>query len=111
MLIFLWTILLLLLTGYDTEVGERGLKLSGGEKQRVAIARTILKSPRIILLDEVSKGFSWILTIYDLGMYSILLCKFYFQATSALDSQTERNIQTSLAKVCANHTTLVVAHR
>ncbi|XP_067299608.1 ATP-binding cassette sub-family B member 6 [Pseudorasbora parva] len=70
--------------GYNTEVGERGLKLSGGEKQRVAIARTILKSPRIILLDE---------------------------ATSALDSQTERNIQTSLAKVCANHTTLVVAHR
>ncbi|XP_026128019.1 ATP-binding cassette sub-family B member 6, mitochondrial isoform X1 [Carassius auratus] len=70
--------------GYGTEVGERGLKLSGGEKQRVAIARTILKSPRIILLDE---------------------------ATSALDSQTERNIQASLAKVCANHTTLVVAHR
>uniref|UniRef100_A0A8C2HRH8 ATP-binding cassette sub-family B member 6 n=1 Tax=Cyprinus carpio TaxID=7962 RepID=A0A8C2HRH8_CYPCA len=70
--------------GYDTEVGERGLKLSGGEKQRVAIARTILKSPRIILLDE---------------------------ATSALDSQTEHNIQASLAKVCANHTTLVVAHR
>uniref|UniRef100_A0A8C1QLR0 ATP-binding cassette, sub-family B (MDR/TAP), member 6b n=1 Tax=Cyprinus carpio TaxID=7962 RepID=A0A8C1QLR0_CYPCA len=70
--------------GYDTEVGERGLKLSGGEKQRVAIARTILKSPRIILLDE---------------------------ATSALDSQTECNIQASLAKVCANHTTLVVAHR
>lgn len=111
MLIFLWTFLLLLLTGYDTEVGERGLKLSGGEKQRVAIARTILKSPRIILLDEVSKGFSWILTIYDVGMYSILLCKFFFQATSSLDSQTERNIQTSLAKVCANHTTLVVAHR
>ncbi|XP_077071996.1 ATP-binding cassette sub-family B member 6 [Siphateles boraxobius] len=70
--------------GYATEVGERGLKLSGGEKQRVAIARTILKSPRIILLDE---------------------------ATSALDSQTEHNIQASLAKVCANHTTIVVAHR
>ncbi|KAK2840225.1 hypothetical protein Q5P01_013965 [Channa striata] len=70
--------------GYDTEVGERGLKLSGGEKQRVAIARTILKEPRIILLDE---------------------------ATSSLDTQTERNIQASLAKVCNNRTTIVVAHR
>ncbi|XP_030642528.1 ATP-binding cassette sub-family B member 6, mitochondrial [Chanos chanos] len=70
--------------GYNTQVGERGLKLSGGEKQRVAIARTILKAPRIILLDE---------------------------ATSALDTQTERNIQASLAKVCVNRTTLVVAHR
>ncbi|KAG5261730.1 hypothetical protein AALO_G00287710 [Alosa alosa] len=70
--------------GYETPVGERGLKLSGGEKQRVAIARTILKAPQIILLDE---------------------------ATSALDTQTERNIQASLAKVCANRTTIVVAHR
>lgn len=70
--------------GYDTQVGERGLKLSGGEKQRVAIARTILKSPQIVLLDE---------------------------ATSALDTETERNIQASLAKVCANRTTIVVAHR
>ncbi|KTF91113.1 hypothetical protein cypCar_00030876 [Cyprinus carpio] len=69
---------------YDTQVGERGLKLSGGEKQRVAIARTILKAPQIILLDE---------------------------ATSALDTQTERNIQASLAKVCANRTSIVVAHR
>uniref|UniRef100_A0A4W6G2P8 ATP binding cassette subfamily B member 6 (LAN blood group) n=1 Tax=Lates calcarifer TaxID=8187 RepID=A0A4W6G2P8_LATCA len=67
--------------GYDTEVGERGLKLSGGEKQRVAIARTILKEPRIILLDE---------------------------ATSSLDTQTERNIQASLAKICTNRTTIVV---
>uniref|UniRef100_A0A665X092 ATP-binding cassette, sub-family B (MDR/TAP), member 6b n=1 Tax=Echeneis naucrates TaxID=173247 RepID=A0A665X092_ECHNA len=70
--------------GYDTEVGERGLKLSGGEKQRVAIARTILKEPQIILLDE---------------------------ATSSLDTQTERNIQASLAKVCANRTTIVVIYR
>ncbi|XP_058823567.1 ATP-binding cassette sub-family B member 6 [Topomyia yanbarensis] len=69
---------------YDTQVGERGLRLSGGEKQRVAIARTILKSPFIVLLDE---------------------------ATSALDTQTERNIQSALAKVCANRTTLVIAHR
>uniref|UniRef100_A0A8C9AQ76 ATP-binding cassette sub-family B member 6 n=1 Tax=Prolemur simus TaxID=1328070 RepID=A0A8C9AQ76_PROSS len=70
--------------GYETQVGERGLKLSGGEKQRVAIARTILKAPDIILLDE---------------------------ATSALDTSNERTIQASLAKVCANRTTIVVAHR
>uniref|UniRef100_A0A667GHD5 ATP-binding cassette sub-family B member 6 n=1 Tax=Lynx canadensis TaxID=61383 RepID=A0A667GHD5_LYNCA len=70
--------------GFETQVGERGLKLSGGEKQRVAIARTILKAPDIILLDE---------------------------ATSALDTSNERAIQASLAKVCANRTTIVVAHR
>ncbi|XP_053680599.1 ATP-binding cassette sub-family B member 6 [Anopheles nili] len=69
---------------YDTQVGERGLRLSGGEKQRVAIARTILKAPSIVLLDE---------------------------ATSALDTQTERNIQSALAKVCANRTTIIIAHR
>uniref|UniRef100_A0A2M4A9K2 ATP-binding cassette sub-family B member 6 n=1 Tax=Anopheles triannulatus TaxID=58253 RepID=A0A2M4A9K2_9DIPT len=69
---------------YETQVGERGLRLSGGEKQRVAIARTILKAPSIVLLDE---------------------------ATSALDTQTERNIQSALAKVCANRTTLIIAHR
>lgn len=70
--------------GYDTVVGERGLKLSGGEKQRVAIARSILKGPAIMLLDE---------------------------ATSSLDTQTERNIQASLDLVCRNRTTLMVAHR
>jgi len=70
--------------GYDTEVGERGLKLSGGEKQRVAIARTILKAPPILLLDE---------------------------ATSALDSHTERDIQEALDRVARNRTTLVIAHR
>lgn len=69
---------------YETKVGERGLKLSGGEKQRVAIARTLLKSPVVVLLDE---------------------------ATSALDTQTERNIQAALNRVCANRTTIVVAHR
>lgn len=69
---------------YNTTVGERGLKLSGGEKQRVAIARTILKNPMIILLDE---------------------------ATSALDTQTERNIQNSLMRVCQGRTTIIVAHR
>ncbi|RYJ01153.1 MAG: ABC transporter ATP-binding protein/permease, partial [Acetobacteraceae bacterium] len=70
--------------GYRTMVGERGLKLSGGEKQRVAIARTILKDPRILVLDE---------------------------ATSALDTRTEQDIQAALRQVSANRTTLVIAHR
>jgi ATP-binding cassette, subfamily B, heavy metal transporter len=70
--------------GYDTVVGERGLKLSGGEKQRVAIARTILKAPPILILDE---------------------------ATSALDTMTEQEIQSALRRVSQNRTTLVIAHR
>nr|WP_271893932.1 ABC transporter ATP-binding protein/permease [Phyllobacterium sp. IY22] len=70
--------------GYDAMVGERGLKLSGGEKQRVAIARTILKAPPILILDE---------------------------ATSALDSATEHEIQSALDLVSRNRTTLVIAHR
>lgn len=69
---------------YDTPVGERGLKLSGGEKQRVAIARTLLKNPALLLFDE---------------------------ATSALDSATEKEIQSSLREVSRNRTTLVIAHR
>ena len=70
--------------GYDTMVGERGLKLSGGEKQRVAIARVILKKPKILIFDE---------------------------ATSALDTHSEQAILESLRKTAQNHTTLVIAHR
>jgi ATP-binding cassette subfamily B protein len=70
--------------GYDTRVGERGLKLSGGEKQRVAIARTILKDPPILILDE---------------------------ATSALDTRTEREIQAELKRLGENRTVLMIAHR
>ena len=70
--------------GYDSQVGERGLKLSGGEKQRIAIARVILKQPSILVFDE---------------------------ATSALDSRTEREIQTSLRAISAERSTLIIAHR
>ena len=70
--------------GWETTVGERGLKLSGGEKQRVAIARTVLKNPRILILDE---------------------------ATSALDTQTEKIIQAELKEIAKNRTTLTIAHR
>ncbi|RKP19986.1 P-loop containing nucleoside triphosphate hydrolase protein, partial [Rozella allomycis CSF55] len=69
---------------YETRVGERGLRLSGGEKQRVAIARTILKNPSIVVLDE---------------------------ATSALDTTTERSIQSALRRITENRTTLIIAHR
>ena len=70
--------------GYDSMVGERGLKLSGGEKQRVAIARTLLKNPPILVLDE---------------------------ATSALDSRTEQAIQETLERIAQSRTTIIIAHR
>ena len=70
--------------GWDTKVGERGLKVSGGEKQRIAIARVVLKNPQILIFDE---------------------------ATSSLDSKAERAISDALANVAKNHTTLVIAHR
>jgi ATP-binding cassette subfamily B protein len=74
----------LLPEGYSTVVGERGLKLSGGEKQRVAIARVLLKNPAILVFDE---------------------------ATSSLDSQSEKNILSALYKISRNKTTVVIAHR
>jgi len=70
--------------GYSSIVGERGLRLSGGQRQRLAIARLILRNPKIVLLDE---------------------------ATSALDTRTERQIQLALQRLCKRRTTMIIAHR
>jgi ATP-binding cassette subfamily B protein len=80
----IWKLIESLPNGLDTMVGERGHRLSGGEKQRVAIARTLLKKPAMLIFDE---------------------------ATSALDSKTERALQDELASLARNHTTLIIAHR
>ncbi|KRY15562.1 ATP-binding cassette sub-family B member 6, mitochondrial [Trichinella patagoniensis] len=87
-------LILKLPNGYDSVVGERGLKMSGGEKQRIAIARAMIKVPSVMILDEVT----------DLSLN-------FFLATSSLDVETERLIQASLDKVCKGKTTLIVTHR
>ena len=89
--------------GYDTKVGERGVRLSGGEKQRIAIARTLLKNPPILLLDEATR-------YVDADYRGRLHCS-RDAVTSALDTSTEKDIQNALQNLMVGRSSLSIAHR